>query len=61
MSEEEYNDFLGKIDWEGFDYCFTDYSSWSEIKDKEFQKLRKAYVKARKAFADYVDPDGEVH
>ena len=39
---------------EGFDYCFEDYSDWKNIKDKEFQKLKKAYIKAKKDLNDYI-------
>jgi hypothetical protein len=44
-----------KIEWEGFDYCFNGYSNWKEIKDKEFQKLRKAYVEAAEALENWCD------
>lgn len=36
-----------KSDSEGFDYCFTDYSSWEdETKDTKLEPLVKAYQKA---------------
>lgn len=42
------------IDAEGFDYAFTHYSDFSEVKDKEFQKRLKAFVKAYGELHDYV-------
>jgi hypothetical protein len=39
---------------EGFDYCFDGYSSWEDVKDKEFHKLRKAYLKAKNVLETYV-------
>ena len=44
-----------KMDEEGFDYCFTDYSEWEDIEDEKFHKLRKNYVKSKKALEDYVN------
>ncbi len=38
---------------EGFDYAFRFYSDFSEVKDKKFHSLRKAYVKAAQALSDY--------
>ena len=57
-SEEEYNEFMSKIESEGFDYAMTDYSDWDEIQDEKFHKLRNAFVKARQALLDYIDLDG---
>ena len=48
-----------KIEYEGFDYALTSYSSWGEVKDKEFHKLRKAYVKAKEALEAYIFKDAE--
>jgi hypothetical protein len=42
------------IDNEGFDYCFRSYSSFEEIDDPKFHKLREAYVEAAEALEDYV-------
>lgn len=33
-----------RIREEGIDYCFEHYSSWLEIEDDEFHKLRKQYL-----------------
>jgi hypothetical protein len=42
------------VNQEGFDYAFTGYSNFEEIKDKEFHRLREAYLKARKELAEYI-------
>lgn len=42
------------VDQEGFDYAFTGYSDFEEIKDEEFHKLRKAYLEAHKNLAEYL-------
>lgn len=44
-----------KMESEGFDYCFRDYSDWQEIEDTEFQKLREDYVNAAEALEKYVN------
>jgi hypothetical protein len=41
------------VDNEGFDYAFTHYTDFEEIGDAEFHRLRKAYVAARAALAEY--------
>jgi len=41
--EEELEKFKNvdyRIDNEGLEYCFVNYSTFSEIKDKQFHKLR---------------------
>lgn len=52
------------VEQEGFDYAFTSYSSFtgeaggenkaSLVKDKEFHRLREAFLAARKALAEYI-------
>jgi hypothetical protein len=39
---------------EGFDYCFTRYSDFLDIKDEEFHKLRLAYVSAAEKLKEYL-------
>jgi len=58
FSEEEKEDLQGKIDWEGFDYCFAEYSAWKEIEDKKFQELIANFRKARKEFITYLQEQG---
>lgn len=45
------------VDNEGFDYAFRHYHNFNEIKDDKFHKLRKAYVEAAQALADYTGCD----
>jgi len=46
-----------KVCSEGFDYCFVNYSSFDNIKDKKFHELREAYIAAHNALAEYIDLD----
>lgn len=54
MTAEERQKVLSRIDNEGFHYCFESYSSFREIKDKEFHRLREAYLKAARDLEDYL-------
>jgi hypothetical protein len=45
------------VECEGFDYAFNSYSSFSEIKDVEFHRLREAFLAARQELADFVGLD----
>lgn len=45
------------VNQEGFDYTFTGYSNFEEIEDREFHRLREAYLKARKELAEYIGID----
>lgn len=42
------------IENEGFDYAFRCYDSFRWVKDKEFHKLREAYILAARALEDYI-------
>jgi len=58
MNEEEKENWEAlnyRIDAEGFDYCFEDYSNWKEIKDEEFHKLRNDYLNSMKKLREYVE------
>jgi hypothetical protein len=46
------------VDGEGFDYAFVHYSDFKEIDDEEFHTLRKAFVSAREALAEYCGLEG---
>ena len=46
------------IEMEGFDYCFIDYTDFSDIKDEEFHRLRLAYVKANIDLKKYLHIEG---
>lgn len=40
---------------EGIDYCFEHYSSFEEIKDEEFHKLRLEFLESMKKIRNYVE------
>lgn len=43
-----------RISDEGFDYCFSSYSNWQEIKDENFHNLRKQYLDTKKKLEEYI-------
>ncbi len=40
---------------EGIDYCFEKYSSFEEIEDEEFHKLRNELLESMKKIRSYVE------
>ena len=54
MTGPELDDVRDRVEQEGFDYCFCDYSDFAEIKDPEFQRLRAAYVAAAEALKEFL-------
>ena len=52
---EKYQNVLYRIKQEGFDYCFKHYSSWKEIEDETFHKLRQDYLDISSALVGYVN------
>ena len=40
---------------EGIDYCFEQYSSFEEIEDEEFHKLRLEFLESMRKLKSYVD------
>lgn len=57
MTEKEKEQWVNvayRMDAEGFHYCFARYSSFREIQDSKFHRLRKAYLKAAQELKDYV-------
>jgi hypothetical protein len=42
------------MDNEGIDYCFEHYSSFEEIKDEEFHKLRLEFLSSMFKIREYV-------
>lgn len=54
MNLEEKSIVLDAIINDGFDYAIQHKSSWKEITDERFHKLRDAYLAARKELAEYV-------
>lgn len=58
MTEEEREDWKyvqSKMEYEGFDYCFRHYSSFKEINDEEFHKLRNKYIEISELLEDYIN------
>ena len=58
MTEKELEDWKAvqyRMDNEGIDYCFEHYSSFEEIKDEEFHKLRLEFLESMKKIRDYVE------
>lgn len=57
MTEEELEDWQMvryRMDNEGIDYCFEHYSSFEEIKDEEFHKLRLEFLESMRKIREYV-------
>lgn len=44
-----------KMDAEGFDYCFEQYSDWDEIKDEEFHRLRTGFLQYMTELRQYIN------
>jgi hypothetical protein len=58
MTEEEKENWENcqyRMKEEGFHYCFTSYSSFTNIKDEEFHRLRMAYLDSAKALEKYIN------
>jgi len=58
MTEEEFENWQMvqyRMDNEGIDYCFEHYSSFEEIKDEEFHKLRLDFLENMKKIRKYVE------
>jgi hypothetical protein len=57
MTEEELKNWemvRYRMDNEGIDYCFEHYSSFEEIKDEEFHKLRLEFLDSMSKIRKYV-------
>ena len=58
MSEEELEDWQMvryRMDNEGLEYCFKHYSSFEEIKNEEFHKLRKELLEIMEKMRTFVE------
>jgi len=58
MTEKELEDWKAvhyRMDNEGMDYCFEHYSSFDEIEDEEFHKLRNELLESMKKIRSYVE------
>jgi hypothetical protein len=52
---EDFQYIKVKMRDEGFHYCFKHFSRFEEINDKEFQKMRKKYLKWANKLEEYVN------
>jgi len=56
--EEDLDNFRSvqyRMDNEGIGYCFENYSSFEEIEDEEFHKLRNEFLESMKKIRSYVE------
>lgn len=56
MTNEEQKEVAFRVEEDGFDYAFRNYSDFAEIKDERFHELRKAYIQAAQELEAYVGP-----
>ena len=56
---EDFADLNSRMNQEGFHYCFKHYSSFTDIEDDKFHKLRKAYLKAADELEKYIKDKAE--
>tara|TARA_R110000868_G_scaffold261356_1_gene519473 strand:- start:159 stop:365 length:207 start_codon:yes stop_codon:yes gene_type:complete len=57
MTEEEYENWemvRYRMDSEGMEYCFKSYSSFEEIEDEDFHKLRKELLEKMREMRTFV-------
>ena len=57
MTEEEFENWQAvsyRMDNEGIDYWFEHYTSFEEIEDEEFHKLRMEFLESMKIIREYV-------
>jgi len=52
---EDFQYLKAKMRDEGFHYCFKHYSSFEDIRDKEFHRLRSKYLKWANRLEEYVN------
>lgn len=58
MTQEEYENWQMvryRMDNEGLEYCFKHYSSFEEIEDEKFHKLRNELLEKMKEIRVYVE------
>jgi hypothetical protein len=56
---EDFADLNSRMNQEGFHYCFKHYSSFTDIEDEKFHKLRKTYLKAADELEKYIKGKAE--
>lgn len=59
MTDDEKSIVNDIVESEGFDYAFRHYTSFDEIKDVKFHKLREKYIKAARNLIEYADIECE--
>ena len=59
MEENDFTYLKSKMNQEGFHYCFMHYSSFEDIEDPEFHKLRLAYIEAAKQLNHYINEQAD--
>lgn len=52
--KEEWEYVYYKMMDEGFHYCFKHYSSFEDIKDEEFHRLRTNYLQSANELEEYI-------
>jgi hypothetical protein len=60
QEREDWENVRYRMEAEGFDYCWRNYSDFEEIEDSEFHRLRQAYIKAATELEDYVNNAQEI-
>lgn len=53
--KEEWEYVYYKMMDEGFHYCFKHYSSFEDIKDEEFHRLRTNYLQSANDLEEYIN------
>ena len=55
QEREDYEMVRYRIESEGMEYCFKHYSTFEEIEDEEFHKLREEFLESASKLRGYVE------
>lgn len=55
QEREDYEMVRYRMDDEGMEYCFKYYSTFEEIEDEEFHKLREEFLESSAKLREYVE------
>jgi len=55
QEREDYQAVRYRMDDEGMEYCFKHYSTFEEIEDEEFHKLREEFLESSTKLREYVE------
>ena len=55
QEREDYEMVRYRMDDEGMEYCFKHYSTFEEIEDEEFHKLREEFLESASKLREYVE------